>query len=176
VVRRGEDVGTFEDEWARIKRDHSGGGAGTELASAHGGDAKSPWGDGSSGGSGAGRVKSRKAAWSRAAHGVGSLRGDISKALTGLEDDQKGLSAESGTGSGSLESAAAQRALYRSWHRYLSDVSARCATLQGKLEKAGSDHTKNDDSTASSFTGLDKRYEDTDAVGGNGHGHQGGKG
>lgn len=168
-------MGAFEEEWAQIKRDSSGGGAGMQLASADGDGADAPWDGGSSHGSGSGRVKSQKAAWSRAAHGVCSLRGDVKKALTRLEDDQEGLGASSGSGAADIECAAAQRDLYRSWHRYLSDVSGRCGALQGKLEKAGSDHAKNDDSVTSSFAGLDDRYKDTAAVGG-GHGRHGGKG
>lgn len=146
----------FEDQWAQIKRETSAS-AGMNLASANG--------KGGSGDSGRGGVKSSKNAWSTAAGAVGSLRGDIKTALTKLEQGQK-PAAGGDSGSGGVRSAVAQQELYRSWKRYLEDVSGRCGVMQDRLEKAGDHHYKNDQAIEGVFAGLDKRYKDTAPVGG----------
>lgn len=80
----GGSMATFEAEWEQIKHDVAAV-AGMSLASA---DGKGGWNDDGSAG-----VKSNKRAWSTAGSDVGSLRGDIKKALTKLELEQKGLGA-----------------------------------------------------------------------------------
>lgn len=147
---------TFEEQWAQIKRETSTG-TGMSLASA---DDK-----GGSGEPGWGGVKSSKNTWSTAAGAVGSLRGDIKTALTKLEHGQKS-SGDGESDGGGVQSAVAQGELYRSWKRYLEDVSGRCGVMQDRLEKAGDHHYKNDQATESAFTDLNNRYKDTAPVGG----------
>lgn len=122
--------------------------------------------EGSGGGGGAfGGVKSDKASWAKAGEGVGSLREPVKRALTKLEQEQKGSAISDGT-----QSAAAQQELYRSWKRYVTDVRGRCGVLQGLLEKTGNDQYKNDEAIKGAFEALAKRYEDTPPVGGQGRG------
>jgi len=143
-------VGTFEDEWARIKRDRADGEAGMQLASAHAEGGHPP----------AGQVKSDMAAWSKAAGSVAALRGDIKKATNAMDRGEKGV-----PGHG-VRSAAAEQEVHGSWQRYLNALSGKCGAIQGALSTAGKGHDRNDQSVSSSFTGLDKRYKDTPAVGG----------
>jgi len=151
----GENMPTFEAEWAQMKRQASGD-TGMSLASA---DNKPDWGQGGSGG-----VKSSKKAWTTAGSDVGKLRGDIKTALTKLEEDQTALGA--GSDSGGIQSAAAQRELYSSWKGYLEKVSGRCGATRGVLEKAGDSHYKNDEAIRSALEGMGNRYKDTKPVGG----------
>jgi len=127
--------------------------------------------DGNSGGGGSGDLKSDKEAWNRAGNDVGELRGDIRKALGELKAGQEGLGAGSDT-AGGLQSGAAQREVYRSWKRYLEDVSRRCGTLRTQLEKAGGVHHGNNAAVKDAFDGLSDRYKDTPALGGQDR-HQG---
>lgn len=154
---------SWDEEWAMLKQQASGGDR-MQLASADG----SGWSTTSGGGSGG--LKSKKAAWRKAAHDVHTLSGDIKKALTKLEEEQTGLGAGSDTGGSGVQSGAAQRELYHSWKRYLEDVSGRCRTLQDRLETAGNHLGKSDEAIKSSFDELSHRYADTDAVGGRGRG------
>ncbi|WP_241518665.1 hypothetical protein [Streptomyces sp. CB03238] len=149
---------TFADEWTHVKQDAA---ARMNLAGADG--------DGWGGGEGSGGLKTSKAAWTKAGSGVGSLRGTIREGLTKLEDAQQGLGAGS-TGSGALQSAAAQRELHTSWKRYMENVSGRCGAIQSLLEKVGSDQLKTDQAIESEFAKLGKSYEDTPAVGGQSRG------
>lgn len=146
---------SFDQEWARLVRDTSGD-TSLSLASADEGPA---WATGS------GRMKSDKKAWTTAATNVGSFQKSIRKGLSDLAEGQKGLGGGSTTG-GRTQSGAAQRELCASWKQYLDDVSGRCAVLRDRLDKAGDDHYKNDEATKRAFDGLDGRYEDTPAVGG----------
>lgn len=123
-------------------------------------------GKGEGEGEGEGDLKSTKNAWTRAGSDVGGMRRNIKKALTEMEKDQTGLA--SGSKTGSLQSAAAQRDVYGSWKRYLGDVSARCDTLQDRLNKAGNDHYVNETATKGAFDQLKGTYEDTPGVGGQG--------
>ncbi|MGW2327141.1 hypothetical protein ACWC5C_15385 [Streptomyces sp. NPDC001700] len=150
----------FEEEWANFKQQASAN-AGMNLASA---DGPAGWNT-----SGKGRLKSKKSAWKMAGSSVGSLKSDVKKALAKLELEQKGLEAGTNTGGG-VHSAAAERELYRSWKRYLDDVSGRCTTLQDLLEKAGDSFYKNDEAIRGAFSGLTERYKDTDPVGGENRG------
>ncbi|MFG3507580.1 hypothetical protein ACGF5F_19020 [Streptomyces sp. NPDC047821] len=142
----------FADEWSQMKQEAA---ARMNLASAD----SDGW-QGSSGG-----LKVSKAAWTKAGIGVGSLRGSIKEALTKLSDAQQGLGAGS-SGSGALQSAAAQRELYTSWKTYIESVSGRCGAIQGLMEKAGNEQFKTDGAVEDEFMKLSKKYEDTPAVGG----------
>ncbi|HEX5567300.1 MAG TPA: hypothetical protein VFY14_10340 [Streptomyces sp.] len=144
----------WDEEWHRIAR-NAAGSTGMNLASA----------DTGGGGGGSGGLKSSKAAWNKAGNDVGDLRGDIKKALGKLKTGQEGLGAGSDTAVG-LQSGAAQLEVYRSWKRYLEDVSRRCGALRTQLEKAGGDHHGNDAAIKEAFDGLGKQYKDTPALGG----------
>ncbi|AXK36707.1 hypothetical protein DVA86_33255 [Streptomyces armeniacus] len=152
----------------RMSLANAEGGPGGGGANGNGGNGSGPGG----GEGGDGDLKTSKNAWTRAAGDVDAMRGNIKTALTGLEKDQAGLGA--GPGTGSIQSAAAQRDVYASWKRYLGDVSARCDTLQDRLNKAGTDHYANETATKGAFDQLKGRYEDTPAVGGGGDQKQGG--
>lgn len=133
----------------------SGEGA-TQLASA---DGNPDW---AGGGDDSGGVTSDKKVWTDSGEGVRGLRSAIKKARTRMETEQ-------GDGSGGAEDfecGAVQKTLHTSWHRYLGDVSGRCGTLAGLLEKAGDDHYKNDQERRAAFEGLDDKYKDTAPVGG----------
>jgi hypothetical protein len=154
-------MAAFEEEWANFKRQASAN-VGMNLASTNG---PAGWNTRD----GAGRLKSKKSAWKTAGNSVGSLQSDIKKALAKLELEQKCLEAGTNKGGG-VHSAAAERELYRSWKRYLDDVSGRCATLQDLLEKAGDSFYKNDEAIRGAFSGLTERYKDTGSVGGENRG------
>lgn len=161
----GGNVMSWDEEWAALKQTAAGD-SGMQLASAGGDGWQGGSGDGSASESDA--LKSKKAAWVRAGHDVQSLRGDVKKALTKLEDGQQGF----GTGSGvsGVHSAAAQQEVFHSWQRYLESLSGRCSALQVQLEKAGDHLDGNDQAVRRSFNKLSDRYEDTPAVGGRGGG------
>ncbi|MBU7596592.1 hypothetical protein JGS22_002800 [Streptomyces sp. P38-E01] len=142
---------TFQEEWAQLKADA----ARTKLASADGsGDASGT----------SGQMKSDRAAWRQAAKSVGGLPSNTAKPLASLEKDQSGFSGGSGTPE--TESGAAQRALFRSWKTYMTQVNKRCTTLESALEKAGSDQSGNEQDVRDSFTSLSRRYKDTPELGG----------
>ncbi|MFJ5103443.1 hypothetical protein [Streptomyces sp. NPDC088554] len=115
----------------------------------------------SSGGSGggAGDLRSDKAAWTKAGEGVGSLRGNITKALTELEDGQKGLGKDSG-----CLTAVTQQDVYDSWKRYVKAVGERCGALAAVLTKAGNDQLKTDEAIEAEIARLKSGYQDTPAV------------
>ncbi|GAB2799912.1 hypothetical protein [Streptomyces daliensis] len=156
--------GEHKESWQRLidqaGRPRGDSGTSMALASSDGGEHREPWLEGPE----SGGVRSEKAAWSRAGEGVGSLRKNIGKSLTELERGQKGLGPGSDTGN--VESATAQREVYRSWKRYLGDVDKRCDLLQDRLEKAGGHFYKNDQAIKAAFGRLGDRYEDTSPVGG----------
>ncbi|CAL9537037.1 hypothetical protein SUDANB106_04176 [Streptomyces sp. enrichment culture] len=154
--RNGEPV-SWDDEWAEMVRNAS---HGTSMRLAGAEKDGSGW---------SGGLRSERAAWTKAGGGVGELRGDIKKALGTLEKAQGGLGPGSDTVDG-LQSGAAQLEVYRSWKRYMEDVSGRCGTLRAQLEKAGDDHDMNDADVKKSFDGLDSQYKDIPAVGGQGRG------
>jgi hypothetical protein len=108
-----------------------------------------------------GRMRSDKAAWSKAGQGVGALRGNISTALTKLGDGQKGLGGDSG-----CLTAAAQRDVYGSWERYIKDVSGRCETLAELFEKVGNDLWRTDEAIKGEIARVEVQYKDTPDVGG----------
>ncbi|MYW98507.1 hypothetical protein GTY72_02375 [Streptomyces sp. SID8378] len=97
----------------------------------------------------------------RVGEGVTGLKDGVGKALTKLADGQTGL----GDTSGSV-SAAAQKELYDSWKKYVSDVRGRCGTLGGLLQKVGHDLSKTDQEALADLKKLQVKYEDTKPVGG----------
>lgn len=108
-------------------------------------------GSGTSGfhGSPSGRLRSDKAAWSKAGEAVGELRDTTSRALAELKAGQAGL----GKGSGCL-TAAAQQDVHDSWERRMKDISELCDGLAGVLEKAGNDQLRTDEAVEAEIAGL----------------------
>ncbi|TYR64374.1 hypothetical protein FY004_11855 [Streptomyces parvus] len=97
----------------------------------------------------------------RVGEGVTGLKEGVGKSLTKLADGQAGL----GDTTGSV-SAAAQKELYDSWKKYVSDVRGRCGTLGGLLQKVGHDLSKTDEEAAAELEKLKVKYKDTEPVGG----------
>ncbi|MFI7892455.1 hypothetical protein ACIFUY_14500 [Streptomyces sp. CACIS-1.16CA] len=138
------------DEWEQIKADVAANGpAGMQLNQAP-----------SEGGT-SGDLNSNRKTWVRVGEGVTGLKDGVGKALTKLADGQTGL----GDTSGSV-SAAAQKELYDSWKKYVSDVRGRCGTLGGLLQKVGHDLSKTDEEAAAELEKLKVTYKDTEPVGG----------
>ncbi|GGW11900.1 MULTISPECIES: hypothetical protein [Streptomyces] len=138
------------DEWEQIKADVAAKGpASMQLNQAP-----------SEGGT-SGDLKSNRKTWVRVGEGVTDLKGGVGKALTKLADGQTGL----GDTTGSV-SAAAQKELYDSWKKYVSDVRGRCEALGGLLQKAGHDLSKTDEEALADLEKLQVKYEDTKPVGG----------
>ncbi|MGC4970566.1 hypothetical protein ACLQ2H_31920 [Streptomyces globisporus] len=138
------------DEWEQIKADVAAKGpASMQLNQAP------------SEGATSGDLKSNRKTWVRVGEGVTDLKGGVGKALTKLADGQTGL----GDTTGSV-SAAAQKELYDSWKKYVSDVRGRCEALGGLLQKAGHDLSKTDEEALADLEKLQVKYEDTKAVGG----------
>ncbi|GAA2293683.1 hypothetical protein SVIO_072320 [Streptomyces violaceusniger] len=143
---------TFAQEWTQLKQNAAG------RMKLDGAEKESS--------GGAGDLKSSKAAWRKAGEGVGSLREGIRKALTELDEGQKGLGKDAG-----CQTAAAQRAVLESWMRYAKDVSKRCGELRKAMEQTGHDHANIDQAVKDEVDKLKAKYEDTPAVGGRtGHG------
>ncbi|MWA13996.1 hypothetical protein E5671_33280 [Streptomyces sp. BA2] len=119
---------------------------------------------GNSGGWGnddSGNLKSSKAAWAKAGEGVGSLRENIGKALTKLEEGQGGLDKSSG-----CLSAAAQRDVHITWERYVKDVSGRCEDLQKLMVQMGRLQRRTDEGVEAELAKLATEHQDTSAIGG----------
>ncbi|MFG2098171.1 hypothetical protein [Streptomyces sp. NPDC048612] len=146
---------SWGEEWAALKQ-KAADSDGLRIASTDGGGWQSGPGHGS------GDLKSKRTVWTGAGHEVQTLRGDIKKALTKLEDGQRGLRA----GSRGVRSAAAQQEVCHSWQRYLEALSGRCGALQAQLTKAADHLANNDQAVSSSFDALSDRFADTPAVGG----------
>ncbi|MCX4534535.1 hypothetical protein OHA79_21055 [Streptomyces sp. NBC_00841] len=108
-----------------------------------------------------GGLTSSKKAWTTAGEGVGSLRRNVSTALTELEDGQAGLDAITG-----CLGAAAQKDVYDSWKMYAESISERCGSLQKILEQVGRDLLTTDEAVNGEMHKLNLEYADTDAVGG----------
>ncbi|MFD8391636.1 hypothetical protein ACFV2N_21185 [Streptomyces sp. NPDC059680] len=113
------------------------------------------------GGGVSGRLRSDKAAWSKAGGDVGGLRDNISKALAKLGDGQKCLGKDSG-----CLTAVAQREVHTSWESYVGNVSARCEKLSDLLEKVGNDQLRTDEAISAEIGKLKTEYKDMPAVGG----------
>ncbi|EST23100.1 hypothetical protein N566_26140 [Streptomycetaceae bacterium MP113-05] len=98
--------------------------------------------------SGSGSMKSERKLWSRAAHDVSSLEGNLKQATEKLQAGQTGFGADVVTG---FVTGAEQVAVHDTWKRYLDLIQRETGELAGKLEKAGNDHYKNDEATADAF-------------------------
>ncbi|MER6435376.1 MULTISPECIES: hypothetical protein [unclassified Streptomyces] len=116
-----------------------------------------PAGEGviTSGGGGGGvlKLRSDKAAWTKAGEGVGSLRDDLGKAWVKAESGQTAL----GSASMCLTSAT-QQDVYDSWKRYVKDVSEVCEGLADVLEKAGNDQLRTDEAINAEISKLKTEY------------------
>ncbi|MBN0046917.1 hypothetical protein JS756_22935 [Streptomyces actuosus] len=121
----------------------------------------------SSGGSGGGvlKLRSDKAAWTKAGEDVGSIREDLDKAWMKTESGQTGL----GKGTGCL-TAAAQQDVYASWKRYVKDVGEVCDGLADVLEKAGNDQLRTDEAIKDELAKLRTDYYEDTPAGGQGKG------
>lgn len=86
-----------------------------------------------------GKLRSDKVTWSKAGVDVDTLQENIGKALRKLEAGQTGI----GEGSG-IQTAAAQKAVYDSWERRVTDIGDLCGGLAGVLEKTGNDQLRTD--------------------------------
>jgi hypothetical protein len=107
------------------------------------------------------QLKSRKATWTKAGHDIRGLRDNIGKALTKLEEGQRGLGKDSG-----CLTAGAQHDVHASWKRYVTDVGKRCGALADVLEKTGNDQLRTDDAVRAELDRLKTEYQDTPAAGG----------
>ncbi|MFE0252000.1 hypothetical protein [Streptomyces sp. NPDC059010] len=122
-------------------------------------------GGGSSGGGVTGKVRSDKAAWSKAGKDVSDLRDNSRQALTRLKDGQTGFGKEPG-----CLTAAAQQGVYDSWERRIRDISELCGGLAAVLEKTGNDQLRTDEAIKGEIASLKVRSEDTPAAGSAGKG------
>ncbi|GAA2228560.1 hypothetical protein [Streptomyces nogalater] len=111
-------------------------------------------------GGGKGKLRSDKAAWSAAGEGVGSLQDSLSKALTKLEQGQTGLDEES-----VCLTAAAQKSVYASWERRVTDISELCRGLAEVLNKTGHDQLRTDQAIKSEIAGIKVGSESSSAPG-----------
>ncbi|MFD7060378.1 hypothetical protein [Streptomyces sp. NPDC059906] len=96
-----------------------------------------------------GRLRSDKAAWSRAGEGLGELRTNLGKALTKLEEAQTGLDKGS-----AILTAAAQQGVFDSWARRVKDIDEWCDGLAGVLEKTGNDQLRTDEAIKAEIAAL----------------------
>ncbi|MEW2067681.1 hypothetical protein [Streptomyces sp. NPDC007346] len=143
------------DEWERIKADAAANGP------AHMQLNQAPSQGGTQAGPASEDLKSDKKSWVQAGEGVTGLKTGVGKALTKLADGQAGLGDTGGS-----RSAAAQKELYDSWKKYVSDVNGRCDALGRLLQKAGHDLSKPDQEVEAELERLEVKYKDTEAVGG----------
>ncbi|WP_406382093.1 hypothetical protein [Streptomyces sp. NBC_01618] len=112
-------------------------------------------------GGGAGKLRSDKAAWTKAGEGVGSLRGDLDKAWVKAELGQTGLGKESG-----CLTSAAQQDVYDSWRRYVKDVGKVCDGLANVLENSGNDQLRTDEAIKAEIAKLKTEYYQDSPAGG----------
>ncbi|MFJ7331097.1 hypothetical protein ACIQVN_33270 [Streptomyces cyaneofuscatus] len=143
------------DEWDQLKADAAANGSAQMQLN------QAPPAGGTQAGAASGDLRSDKKAWVKAGEGVAGLRTGVGKALANLADGQAGLGDTSGS-----RSAAAQKELYDSWKKYVSDVSGRCGALGGLMQKAGHDLAKSDEEVKEDLEKLKVAYKDTEAVGG----------
>ncbi|MBT2380385.1 hypothetical protein J7E90_24435 [Streptomyces sp. ISL-111] len=143
------------DEWEQLKSDAAANGSAQMQLN------QTPSEGGTQTGAASGDLKSDKKAWVKAGEGVTGLKAGVGKALTKLADGQAGLGGTSGS-----RSAAAQKELYDSWKKYVSDVSGRCGALGGLMQKAGHDLARSDEEVKEDLEKLKMTYKDTEAVGG----------
>ncbi|MFB8244867.1 hypothetical protein ACFC5X_07405 [Streptomyces sp. NPDC055952] len=123
-------------------------------------------GTGSAGsGDGAGKLRSDKAAWTRAGADVGSLGEDLGRARAKMEVGQAGLGKETG-----CLTATAQREVFNSWKRYVKDVAEVCDSLADVLEKAGNDQLRTDEAIKAEISKLRAEYYASTPAGGQARG------
>ncbi|WP_326697467.1 hypothetical protein OG909_09080 [Streptomyces sp. NBC_01754] len=108
-----------------------------------------------------GGLKLTKATWVKVGAGIGDQRDGLGKGLSRLNDGQKGL----GESEGCL-TAAAQVKVHTSWARYAHDLSEKCGALHKILDQTGHDLLLTDEAVKAAFGQVDRKYEDTPAVGG----------
>jgi hypothetical protein len=155
-------MGMAWDEWEQLKAEVAERNSAQMQLNQLPADPGTSGGDGSSWGGGDGNLKSSKSAWVKAGDDVGSLRKDISTALTELTDGQKGLVASDCT----VLTLGAQSELFDSWDRYVKAVRKRSDALAKLLEQTGHGLYSTDQSIENAFRKLGKEYEDTAAIGG----------
>ncbi|MFD9865866.1 hypothetical protein ACFXI8_19820 [Streptomyces niveus] len=144
------------DEWEQLKAEAAAGSSKRMRLSQSVTDA----GDSSPGGAASGDVKSHKRVWVTAGEGLKRLDEPIGKALTQLSERQTGLDAAG------VQSAVAQGELYKSWKKYVKDVSERCGDLAVLLETAGHTLSKSDEQLKDELDRIKNEYQDTASVGG----------
>ncbi|MFD5451838.1 hypothetical protein [Streptomyces sp. NPDC127100] len=150
------------EEWERLKA------AAAERQPAHMRLNQLPADQGGTGGGGtygppSGRLRSDKAAWSRAGEGLGEVQTNLGKALTKLGDSQTGLD----EGSAFL-TAAAQKGVFDSWERRVKDLDEWCEGLAGVLEKTGNDQLRTDQAIEAEIAALSVGSKDASADHGKG--------
>ncbi|MFC9286771.1 hypothetical protein [Streptomyces sp. NPDC057052] len=118
---------------------------------------------GTGSGGGVGKLRSDKAAWTKAGEDVGSLREDLGKAWGKAESGQTGL----GKGTGIL-TAATQQGVYDSWERRVKDISELCDGLAGVLEKIGNDQLRTDQAIRDEIAKLKVESKDVSTADGKG--------
>jgi hypothetical protein len=149
------------DEWEQLKADAVARGS-TRMQLNH---VQPDKGGVSAGGARGDRLKSDKKAWAKAGIDVKGLKSDIDKALAKLDDGQAGLGEATG-----CQSATAQKELYRSWKKYVGNVSSRCHELGALLEHSGHDLSMTDGAVKAELDKIKLKYQDTDSVGGHAKG------
>ncbi|MBL1080554.1 hypothetical protein JK359_00945 [Streptomyces actinomycinicus] len=147
------------EEWEQLKA------AAADRHGAHMRLDQLPTGPGGGGGKAQGKLRSDKAAWSAAGEGVGSLRDGLGKALTKLQQGQTGLGDQSG-----CLTAAAQKGVYDSWDRRVTDISELCHGLADVLNKTGHDQLRTDQAVKEEIAGLKAGSEKGSDAGGPGKG------
>ncbi|RLL69034.1 hypothetical protein [Streptomyces sp. Z26] len=154
-------VGTGGDGGGAEDGDAERGDARTSLASAGRPDPPS-WHE--KGGSGGG-LRSDTTLWSGASEGLSGVRSTLRKGATELDENQAGLRAKD-IAVTELRTGSAQLAVHRSWNRYLDLIVRECVELTGKLEKAGSDHYRNEQEIKRAFRAEETRPVGNDPSGG----------
>ncbi|MCF6521767.1 hypothetical protein [Streptomyces sp. JJ36] len=155
----------------RLHQGESDGRAGTETRMSLASSDDDPGWAANGSGDGRGGLSSDRKLWTGVSQGVESLRTNLKKAMTKLDEGQKGLGAGDLAVTGFV-SGAAQLSVYQSWDRYLDLVSRECGELTGKLEKAGNDHYKNDEEISAAF--QQQRTKPEEPASGGGHPSTGG--
>ncbi|MFC9888531.1 hypothetical protein ACFW3A_11650 [Streptomyces pilosus] len=100
-------------------------------------------------GGGGDRLRSDKAAWTKAGEGISSLRTDLGKALRKAETGQSGLDKDAG-----WRTSVAQKDVYDSWKRYAKDMGELCEALAQVLERTGDDQLRTDEAIKTEIARL----------------------
>ncbi|MEY9487657.1 hypothetical protein RKD26_003451 [Streptomyces calvus] len=112
-------------------------------------------------GAGAGKLRSDKAAWTKAGADVGSLREDLGKAWAKMESGQTGLEKRTG-----CLTAVAQQDVYDSWKRYVKNVGEVCDGLADVMEMTGNDQLRTDEAIKAEIAKLKTEYYEAPPTGG----------